>query len=61
MRQKAAGSSKTVSDLKKSADPGEWIDAFCVFLLSLPSWPKLSLRRGAHARQLAESVFPRID
>jgi len=34
MRPKATGSSKTASDLKKSADPGEWIDAFCVFLLS---------------------------
>jgi hypothetical protein len=27
----------------------------------MPSWPKLSLLGGAHARQLAESVFPRIN
>jgi hypothetical protein len=61
MRLKGHGSVETASDLKKSADPGEWIDAFAFFYRPMPSWPKLSLRRGAHARQSAESVFPRIN
>jgi hypothetical protein len=67
MRQEATGSSKTVSDLKKSADPGERIDAFCVFLLSLAVLAKIVLvsRRSRAAVGgicfSADRLIPRIS
>jgi hypothetical protein len=46
---------------KKASIQGSGSTLLRFSTVPMPSWPKLSLLRGAHARQLAVSVLPRIN
>jgi len=62
MRLQLTGPSKPVFLALKKAPIQESGSTLLRFsTVPMPSWLKLSLRRGAHARQFAESVFPRIN
>jgi hypothetical protein len=61
IRTQVTGPSKPVLVEKKAPIQGSGSTLLRFSTVPMPSWPKLSLLRGAHARQLAESVFPRIN